>query len=263
MKSFQSLVPVFGLVAAAQAWGSGWNDTTVWTTEVVTELTTFCPESTTLTYGTKTYTATESETLTITDCPCTISKPVTKPTPTPSYTYVPPVNSTWTPIWITTTETVSEYTTYCPAPTTVVEGNKTYTVSSATTLTVSECPCTRTSTLPGTTSVVTVGSTTTYCPSSTVITTGGSTVTTSGSVTLPICSTTTYAITTPVSTYPASSLTTVVPPASTYPGSVGTTSVKTGPSPTTSGPVQISANAAAIQHMGYGAIVAGLAAMIL
>ncbi len=32
MKTFQSLVPVFGLVAAVQAWGSGWNDTTVWTT---------------------------------------------------------------------------------------------------------------------------------------------------------------------------------------------------------------------------------------
>ncbi|KAF2725205.1 hypothetical protein K431DRAFT_281162 [Polychaeton citri CBS 116435] len=42
-----------------------------------------------------------------------------------------------------TTEVVTAYTTYCPLPTTVVPGNgKTYTVTSATTLTVLDCPCT-------------------------------------------------------------------------------------------------------------------------
>lgn len=45
----------------------------VYVTEVVTELTTYCPESTTLTVNGKTYTVTEATTLTITDCPCTIT----------------------------------------------------------------------------------------------------------------------------------------------------------------------------------------------
>lgn len=44
----------------------------------------------------------------------------------------------------TTTEVVTKYTTYCPLPTTIVEGNKTYTVTKATTLTITDCPCTRT-----------------------------------------------------------------------------------------------------------------------
>lgn len=48
---------------------------TVYTTEVVTAITTYCPEATTLTHGNKTYTVTEPTTLTITDCPCTITKP--------------------------------------------------------------------------------------------------------------------------------------------------------------------------------------------
>ncbi len=52
---------------------------TVTAYEVVTEFTTYCPEPTTLTYGTKTITVTGATTLTITDCPCTI--PVTSPTP--------------------------------------------------------------------------------------------------------------------------------------------------------------------------------------
>ncbi|RPA99427.1 hypothetical protein L873DRAFT_1657248, partial [Choiromyces venosus 120613-1] len=36
------------------------------------------------------------------------------------------------------------YTTFCPLPTEIVEGNKTYTVTKATTLTITNCPCTRT-----------------------------------------------------------------------------------------------------------------------
>ncbi|EFY94806.1 hypothetical protein MAA_09739 [Metarhizium robertsii ARSEF 23] len=58
----------------------------VYTTEVVTALTTYCPAPTTLTHGDKTYTITSATTLTITDCPCTISKPVQPtavPTPAP------------------------------------------------------------------------------------------------------------------------------------------------------------------------------------
>lgn len=47
----------------------------VYTTEVVTELTTVCPSPTTMTFNNVTYTVSEPTTLTVTDCPCTISKP--------------------------------------------------------------------------------------------------------------------------------------------------------------------------------------------
>ncbi|GAO46391.1 hypothetical protein G7K_0622-t1 [Saitoella complicata NRRL Y-17804] len=58
----------------------------------------------------------------------------------------------------TTTEVVKSYTTYIPSPTLLVEGFQTYTILSATMLTVTDCPCTRTKVL--TTSTVTV------CPTS-------------------------------------------------------------------------------------------------
>ncbi|RSL38540.1 Cell wall protein SED1 [Fusarium floridanum] len=51
----------------------------VYTTEVVTKLTTYCPEPTTLTFNNKTYTVTEPTTLTVTDCPCTVTKSHTGP----------------------------------------------------------------------------------------------------------------------------------------------------------------------------------------
>jgi hypothetical protein len=67
MKSVQYFLAALGLVSASSAWGSGWsNETTVWTTITTDVYTTYCPESTTFTQGTKTYTATASETLTIT-----------------------------------------------------------------------------------------------------------------------------------------------------------------------------------------------------
>ncbi|QNQ00291.1 YALIA101S05e08086g1_1 [Yarrowia lipolytica] len=47
----------------------------------------------------------------------------------------------------TETNVVTAYTTYCPYPTEIVEGNKTYTVTEATTLTITDCPCTRTTTV--------------------------------------------------------------------------------------------------------------------
>lgn len=77
MKSVQSLLPVFGLVAAAQA-SYYVNGTTtsapavyptqpvVYTTVTTDIYTTYCPEATVITQGTKTYTATASQTLTIT-----------------------------------------------------------------------------------------------------------------------------------------------------------------------------------------------------
>ncbi|KKO99293.1 hypothetical protein THAR02_08609 [Trichoderma harzianum] len=42
----------------------------------------------------------------------------------------------------TTTKIVSQYTTYCPEPTEVTVNKKTYTVTKATTLTITDCPCT-------------------------------------------------------------------------------------------------------------------------
>lgn len=43
---------------------------------------------------------------------------------------------------VTTTKVVSVYTTYCPEATTVEMNGKTYTASSATTITITDCPCT-------------------------------------------------------------------------------------------------------------------------
>ncbi|KAM5380353.1 hypothetical protein ACJZ2D_003455 [Fusarium nematophilum] len=111
------------LAAAAQA-SYYYDNSTHYTTEVVTAITTYCPGPTTLTYDDKTYTVTEETTLTITDCPCTIKKPV-KPTK-PVYT----------------TEVVTAITTYCPEPTTLTYNNKTYTVTEPTTYTITDCPCT-------------------------------------------------------------------------------------------------------------------------
>ncbi|KAF7505188.1 hypothetical protein GJ744_001178 [Endocarpon pusillum] len=41
-----------------------------------------------------------------------------------------------------TTQVVTAYTTYCPGPTQITHGTQTYTVTEATTLTISDCPCT-------------------------------------------------------------------------------------------------------------------------
>ncbi|KID63635.1 hypothetical protein MBR_09870, partial [Metarhizium brunneum ARSEF 3297] len=85
------MVVLGSAVASASAIAGVHNNSTatghiVYTTEVVTALTTYCPAPTTLTHGDKTYTITSATTLTITDCPCTISKPVQPtavPTPAP------------------------------------------------------------------------------------------------------------------------------------------------------------------------------------
>jgi hypothetical protein len=110
-----------------------------------------CPSPTTFTHGTKTYTVTQPTTLTITsrailriacetdtnrmstDCPCTYSIPVTISSAAPTSNYTVP-----SPVW--TTVTVSTYVTICPTPTTFTAGSSTYTVTEATTLTItSKC----------------------------------------------------------------------------------------------------------------------------
>ncbi|KAG0649141.1 Clock-controlled 6 [Hyphodiscus hymeniophilus] len=79
----------FAALAFAAGALAGGNGTVVYTTDVVTAYTTFCPEATTITHGTWTYTATASETVTVTNCPCTISKPVVVPS-TVLYSSCPP-----------------------------------------------------------------------------------------------------------------------------------------------------------------------------
>lgn len=60
-----------GLAAVAQA-----HSNATYVTEVVTQLTTYCPAATQITHNGQTYTVTEATTLTITNCPCTVTKPV-------------------------------------------------------------------------------------------------------------------------------------------------------------------------------------------
>ncbi|EAA31450.2 hypothetical protein GE21DRAFT_7854 [Neurospora crassa] len=53
-----------------------------------------------------------------------------------------------------TTEIVTAVTTYCPGPTEITHGGNTYTVTEATTLTISDCPCTVTKPIITTSSVI-------------------------------------------------------------------------------------------------------------
>lgn len=63
------------LIAAAVG-ANAWAKNVTADTGVVDHYTTYCPEATLITHGTKTYTVTAPTTLTITGCPCTITKPV-------------------------------------------------------------------------------------------------------------------------------------------------------------------------------------------
>ncbi|KAK6503257.1 hypothetical protein TWF481_008286 [Arthrobotrys musiformis] len=63
--------------------------------------------------------------------------------------YQPPSNETAVSY---TTTVVSSYVTYCPYATVITEGTQVYTVTEATTLTITNCPCTRTLTCSTTTS---------------------------------------------------------------------------------------------------------------
>jgi hypothetical protein len=116
-----SIVALAAFVATAHA--GYYNETMkpVYTTEVVTSYTTYCPYPTEVVHGDKTYTVTEATTLTITDCPCTIVKPVT------TSSVVPPPVSTHAPVYPTANATTTEVgTTVVPtqAPTTTpIEAN--------------------------------------------------------------------------------------------------------------------------------------------
>jgi hypothetical protein len=134
----------------------------------------------------------------------------------------------------------------------------TYTITEATTLTITNCPCTQTKTLPATVTTVVVSSLTTYCPAPTVITYSSQTysVTSSGTVTIPVVSVTVVPVSTPESTPESSKsagITTISSPSASF-----------KPTATTSGPVQVTGNAAIKLDTGFGAIAAaGLAALLL
>ncbi|KAI0011109.1 hypothetical protein F4779DRAFT_575031 [Xylariaceae sp. FL0662B] len=138
-------------------------------------------------------------------------------------------------IW--TTVYTTDFTTYCPSPTTFAWKNVTYTATTATTITITNCPCTITYSQPP-------PITTTSCPETTIPSgTGG------------------------ITTYPNATSTTITftpPPETTISGTVPITSpTKTPVGPSTSSPVVIPT--AAAEKVGpIGALLAiGMAALAL
>ena len=81
------------------------------------------------------------------------------------------------------TTVVTKFTTYCPELTTFEVNGKKYTVTEATTLTITDCPCTLTS-VPTSTDTITV--LTTYCPGPTTFEHNGKTYTVTAATTLTI-----------------------------------------------------------------------------
>lgn len=178
--------------------------------------------------------------------------------------YAPPVNET-TAAPVYTTEVVTEYTTYCPSPTSIEHGGVTYTVTEATTLTITNCPCTVTK--PVYSSVVTECSTwyNRTCVSADLIRNTDS----SNSAPPPAP---TYPASTPISPvyptsvpappYPAPNNTSPVAPV--YPPATGTVSVTTPPAGSQTSPIAPGYTGAA-NKASFGAaglFVAGLLAAL-
>jgi len=92
-----------------------------------------------------------------------------------------------------TTETVTALTTYCPGPTQITHGGTTYTITEATTLTITDCPCTITKPITTVSSVVcnsctSYANTTAAAPTTTAVKTtavGTISATTTKATTLP------------------------------------------------------------------------------
>ncbi|PSR87290.1 hypothetical protein BD289DRAFT_344406, partial [Coniella lustricola] len=70
------------LAAAAGVYAQSAASNVSYTTEIVTAVTTYCPEATVFAHAGTTYSVTSATTLTITDCPCTITRAVTTSTST-------------------------------------------------------------------------------------------------------------------------------------------------------------------------------------
>jgi hypothetical protein len=107
---FTSAAAVAALATGVAAnYNSSYYEAPSYTTEVVTEYTTYCPGPTMITHSDQTYTVTEATTLTITNCPCTVTYPVHSTYAPPPTTYAPPP-ATYTP------PPYNNGTTYAPPP---------------------------------------------------------------------------------------------------------------------------------------------------
>jgi len=154
------------------------------------------------------------------------SKPVV-PVPSVPAPAAPAHNATES--WVT--EVVTALTTYCPLATEIVHGSKTYTVTSATTLTITDCPCTITKSAASTAAPV-VPST----PVAPVVT---------GSAPKG------YSAPPPAGPYTYGNATSVAPVVA-----------STGSATKSSGPAQVTANAASNNLAGAGAALAGVAGVL-
>ncbi|KAI2473271.1 hypothetical protein F4781DRAFT_427684 [Annulohypoxylon bovei var. microspora] len=94
-----------------------------------------------------------------------------------------------------TTEIVTSYETYCPGPTQITYGTNTYTVTEATTLTITDCPCTISKPVYTTSSVACTTCTTPAAP-----------VYPTSAPAPPVYLNSTTAATTPSSVYPTGSV---------------------------------------------------------
>lgn len=161
------------------------------------------------------------------------------------------------------TEVVTAYTTYCPSPTTFAHGNKTYTVTSATTLTITDCPggckITKpvTSLSPATTVTAVVPYYTTVCPSPTTVTIQSKTYTVTSSTVITVSCPGGCTVTTPVSKLPPVTSASVGVPS----GSAGVPSRSVSVSTTYRAPA--SPTSSTTQYTGAADKLAGSAALML
>ncbi|GMM50849.1 Spi1 protein [Starmerella bacillaris] len=118
-------------------------------TIAISKFTTYCSAATTFTYGSQTYTITEPTVLTLESCTLDTrfdSSGTSKAEQIPG--------SKTTKAGVTKTEIVTAFTTYCPGPTIFTMQGRTYTVTSPTTITITDCPCTLTHIIPETSNCV-------------------------------------------------------------------------------------------------------------
>ncbi|KAG5953778.1 hypothetical protein E4U13_007294 [Claviceps humidiphila] len=128
------------------------------------------------------------------------------------------------------TEVVDQYVTYCPGPTHITHGDKVYTVTKPTTLTITNCPCTITRPVVSTSAVV--------------------------------CHTCTAAPSNPAATEPAATEPAATEPAATVPAPTGGLVMTPTKGQPTTVPTAGAGKAAALSGAGLAGIV-GLAAFVL
>ncbi|KAJ9502978.1 hypothetical protein H2202_001130 [Exophiala xenobiotica] len=117
--SLSASTPANSSSSTQQTTSTSTQDSDIWTTTVVTAITTYCPRATSFIQNGKTYTATEATTLTIIDdCPCTISWTRTQPHSESSSSTTNGISNTTTTTSTTTTSVLSATTTRTTSSTT-------------------------------------------------------------------------------------------------------------------------------------------------